>query len=324
MVRIHAGWRVSRRQLSHRKTNHPGMSYRLKMNETIPAGIRRIARQQLGGALGEIGGITSGEEATAVHETRKHIKKIRAVLRLVRNEIGDGIYREEDDRLRAIARALSAARDARVQLQVLEKLSVCPGQESTPFPKTATALHQEIATASETFGMQRGAAETTLQGIGDRLEGWPLEKLGIDDLCAALRRSYRRGRKGFLGVNSDPIPENFHTWRKRVKDLWYQTLILQDLNPEVMREIAEAARTLGRQLGDLHDLALYHSRLEQDEIGGSEEHEVLLGLACTGERELARTAIDLGARFFAEKPGTFGRRLLRYARKWPARRDAAP
>jgi len=46
---------------------------------------------------------------------------------------------------------------------------------------------------------------------------------------------------------------------------------------------------------------------------------VLLGLICTREPKLEQIALDLGARFFAEKPLAFERRLLRYAREWPTR-----
>jgi len=44
----------------------------------------------------------------------------------------------------------------------------------------------------------------------------------------------------------------------------------------------------------------------------------LCGLICSRESELEEAVLDLGARFFAEKSGMFERRLLRYARDWPA------
>ena len=51
----------------------------------------------------------------------------------------------------------------------------------------------------------------------------------------------------------------------------------------------------------------------------SEERVVLLGLICTREPKLEQFALDLGARFFAEKSLAFERRLLRYGREWPTR-----
>lgn len=299
------------------------MSYCLKKDEPLASGIRRIAREQLERALCEITGFSHQDEGAAVHATRKHIKRTRALLRLVRRELGPEIFRGENQRLRDVARNFSGSRDARVQLQVLEKLRDGADKETGSFPQITAALKTEIAALAETFGDQQQRAATTLQQICDRLEGWPLESIGSDDLSCALKKTYRRGRKCFRCVGSDPDTENFHCWRKRVKDLWYQAQILQNLNQTILCEIAEGAKTLGHELGDLHDLAFLRERLEGGAEFPEDERSLLLGLICTRERELERVALDLGARFYAEKPGAFGRRLLAYARQWPERRNSA-
>ncbi len=276
------------------------MSYRLKTGEGLAAGIRRIAREQLEGALCEIATVTAANEAAAVHAARKYLKKTRALLRLVRDEIGPEIFKEENRFLREVARGFSGPRDVRVQLQLLEKL-----REQAPpcltFEQTAATLQEEIATHADSFGPQRQEAETTLQRICDRLEGWPLDGLGIDDLCCALRDSYRRGRKCFRRACAQATPENFHSWRRRVKDFWYQARLLRNLNPAVMGEITEAAGTLGQKLGDLHDLAFFRLHLEVEPGICEEERSALLGLSNAGERELEEIVLDLGARFFCRE-----------------------
>jgi hypothetical protein len=68
----------------------------------------------------------------------------------------------------------------------------------------------------------------------------------------------------------------------------------------------------------------FHEWLERTHDLLEEEGAILSGLICTRERELEKITLDLGARFFAEKPGVFERRLLRYARQWPARQPASP
>src|SRR5438477_1375810 len=267
------------------------MSYRLKTGEGLAAGMRRIAREQLEGALCAI----ATDEADAVHATRKHIKKTRAILRLIREELGPEIFTEENRCLREVARGFSGPRDARVQLQLLEKL-----REQVPqglaFEKTTAILQEEIANHADSFGPQRQEAEATLQLICDRIEGWPLDNLGMDDLCCALRYSYRRGRKFYQRVHAKKTPENFHAWRRRVKDFWYQTRLLCNLNPTVMCEITQAAGTLGRKLGELHDLAFFRLHLQGTQEIDEEERSVLLGLICTGENELEEAVLDLGAR----------------------------
>ena len=61
------------------------MSFRLKLDEDVTDGLKRVAAQQAGDAIGQL---ESGEDPhEAVHETRKCCKKIRAVLRLGRDAL---------------------------------------------------------------------------------------------------------------------------------------------------------------------------------------------------------------------------------------------
>jgi hypothetical protein len=133
------------------------MSFRLKENEPLAPGIRRIAREQLEKALAEMRGESHKDEGPAVHATRKHMKRARALLRLVRREIGPEIFKGENERLRDIGRAFSGSRDAWVQLQVLDKLRESSGQDEDAFAETRTALETEISDLAERFGDQKDA-----------------------------------------------------------------------------------------------------------------------------------------------------------------------
>lgn len=293
------------------------MSIRLTTREPLPDGLRRIAREQLEGVLRRVAQAETKKEAAAVHATRKHIKKLRALLRLIREQIGREIFQEENGRLREVAHGFSGSRDARVQRELLEKLREETGGDLV-FPKTSAALDGEVTSEAGSFGNQRAEAIATLELMGDRLEGWPLDHISMCELACGLRHAYGRGRKARAEVCSAPTPENFHTWRKRVKDIWYQGRILECLSPAVMAPLIENAKTLGQHLGDLHDLAVFRERLELENFGDESERSLLLGLICDREPKLEQITLDLGSRFFAEKPGAFERRLLRYADDWAA------
>src|SRR5689334_3859184 len=97
------------------------MSYQLRKDEKLGDGLRRICRKQIESAIA----VAKGEEKisdTPVHETRKHLKKARAALRLVRKEIGAGLFREQDHCLRDVGRLISDIRDAEVRLQTVREL----------------------------------------------------------------------------------------------------------------------------------------------------------------------------------------------------------
>ena len=59
------------------------MAYRLKRKETVVDGIRRIAHQQLARGAAELVD-ESLEPAAQIHQVRKRLKKLSALLRLVR------------------------------------------------------------------------------------------------------------------------------------------------------------------------------------------------------------------------------------------------
>src|SRR5881392_2558499 len=97
------------------------MSYELRRDETLGDGLRRICRKQIELALTIARGETKTDD-TAVHETRKHLKKARAALRLVKKEIGRGLFKKQDHCFRDVGRLISDVRDAEVRLQTVRQL----------------------------------------------------------------------------------------------------------------------------------------------------------------------------------------------------------
>src|SRR4051794_8517044 len=97
------------------------MSYRLR-KKSLAREVRRVARQQLEGALKDLLAPSQQGRSTSVHEARKHIKKVRALIRLLRPAMGDAFYKRENAALRKAARKMSPIRDAQVRVQTIEKL----------------------------------------------------------------------------------------------------------------------------------------------------------------------------------------------------------
>ena len=85
--------------------------YRLRADEEVADGIRRVATGRAESAIDHLRGRGEEEPAAAVHETRKDMKKLRSVLRLVWEPLGDGTFRARELALpRGGARALGPAR----------------------------------------------------------------------------------------------------------------------------------------------------------------------------------------------------------------------
>ena len=96
------------------------MAYVLKRSESVPEGIRRMALEEIDSAASELSKRRRDRDE-AIHEARKNIKKVRALLRLVQPELGDTYY-QESSYLRDVGRKLSLFRDAGAVIEILDSL----------------------------------------------------------------------------------------------------------------------------------------------------------------------------------------------------------
>jgi CHAD domain-containing protein len=299
-------------------------AYRLRADEPEAEGVRRIALGRVDSAIGELSERTGDDFSAAIHEARKDLKKVRAVLRLVRDELGADPYRAQNARFRDAGRLLSGARDAEVKLGTLASLEEHYGDALDRAHLTAyravLSSDRDRAEASADEDSQGHLAEALreLESARSDVEDWPLESRGWDLFAGGLGRSYVRGRRAFQAIAQDPTDENVHEWRKRVKDLWYHLRILRGIRPEFTEPAAEEAHELSDLLGDHHDLTVLRQDLEdrKDELGGAAPTAVLAGAIARRQDELLEPALTLGNRRYAEKRKAFVKRLGGYWGSW--------
>jgi len=98
------------------------ISYRLEPHEPLATGLKRIVHEQIDRALEQLAEAPEGRDE-GVHDARKRFKKIRAVLRLVRDEIGQEVYQPENVFYRDAGRRLSDVRDSFVMIETLAGLT---------------------------------------------------------------------------------------------------------------------------------------------------------------------------------------------------------
>lgn len=295
-------------------------SYHLKRDEEAAVGMTRIAAGRAEEALGRLCGIEAGEAdiAKAIHGARKDLKKLRAVLRLLREALPKATYREEARRYRDAGRALSTSRDAEVRLATLEAL----GERLDDLPADAFEAWRAIldrdreaaANAARDPSAIEEAMATIEAGLAG-IEGWQLRGDSWSLIGRGLRRSYRRGRRAMRTAADEPSETNFHEWRKRAKDLWYALRILRDSWQLPLEATAEEAHRLSELLGDHHDLALLREDLRRRRLGDEETQTLAAAIDCR-QQELASDALTLGRRLYAEKPKPFSHRMHSYWRAW--------
>ena len=294
------------------------MAFCLKSRETLPGGLKRVFREQIDSAL-HLCQHPAKQRGVTVHEVRKHLKKLRAAMRLAIGAVGKNCHAKEDRCVRNIGRLVSDLRDAQVRLQTFIQLrdKAAKNSKQQLFPHTEELLLLERESFSAAFAGWQRQAIPQLENVKVCLMLWPLDGLNWKQICGAVCKIYRRGQRTLTETIDDRDAEKFHACRKRVKDVWYQLRILQPLNRTVLKEMAYDAEVLGKVLGSEHDLDFLLARLEKergdalfaDELG---QLQKLISKRC---KRLRRDALELGRRFYAEPSKAFAKRISIFADK---------
>ena len=295
------------------------MAYRFKRKESVSKAVRRLGCERVKHALACL---NQADRAEAIHGARKNIKKARAVARLVREQIAKKEFRRLADALRDAASQLAAPRDAYIRTQTLRKLMrdfrgrLPPAAMRHTSDTLRADFRQQIKCFLDAGGPR--AVEQALHRAAKTLRHLEVDQRGWQAIGPGVKTAYRKGRRACRTARATPAPANFHAWRKRAKDLWYQVRLLQPAWPGQMEAMARELEALGDWLGDDHDLAVLRQYLDDKlSSGGNLRGAAALDAVMTRrQRELRRAALALGARFYAEKPSAFGARLAGYWKAW--------
>jgi len=205
-----------------------------------------------------------GMNKAAVHETRRTLKKCRALIRLVRDPMGYASYYRENTRMRNMHRLLSGTRDKDVFYTMLKKLpkKYPDAGEEAWYQKTL-----ENAKILRNRERERIAASNTKREISagvrqciDNLAHYQLEEDGFALIEDGLSRVYRQGRR--------VIPDAFmpeadaavvHRFRKKAKYHQYHLTYLIPVSPGLLKPASKMVQRLTDKLGIYND---YHHAIE--------------------------------------------------------------
>ena len=295
------------------------MAYRFQHGEPVPEAIRRIAREQLEGAVESLAG--KGKRDEAIHDARKRVKKTRALLKLVKPELGDA-YATENTRLRDAGRGLSEFRDAAAIIGTFDDLREKYGKDLSGHRldsvRRGLLLHKTRAERQANIQEALHEISFSLEQCAKRTAKWPLGTDGFDALAPGLQDTFRRGAKAMAYAKKHARPEHFHEWRKRVKDHWYHVRLLEDLWSDVMSGYEKSLKELEDWLGSDHNLTVLLGRVtaEPEFFGSAQDIDLLVRVIARYEKDLHGRALRLGAKVYLEPPGAFRRRMGGLWKSW--------
>lgn len=298
------------------------MAFVLQTEESLGSGLSRILLEKIDESIHLLK--EPGEDFDkSVHEVRKNCKRIRAVLRLLRYELGSKRYDRENITARDVSRLLSPMRDSWVIVETLDgvKAQFADQLPADAFVSIRTKLLSQYEAAQERFMGDETILPKTiaeLEAMRTRVAEFKLNDK-FSAVAGGWRRVYKRGRKRMsaaYGYQRDP--HEFHDWRKRVKYLWHQFEIFDIIWPVYMSEAGDELHQLSDYLGDAHDLFVLKETIEdQPELFADEpDRELLFKLIDELQIKNETAARPLGARLYAEKPTAFVARMGQYWDVW--------
>jgi CHAD domain-containing protein len=266
-------------------------------------------------ARGAAGTVDQGATA-AVHQSRKALRRARAVLGLV----GAALPKSERSAVRAALqqarRALSTVRDHAVAPETLAQLELDGDDRVTASRVLANAAEAVPAAGEIKQLLAESAARAAAQA--EALQAALPHEIAWSTVAAGIRTTYDEARRA-----SDAAKRSkawFHTWRRRSKELVYQLeLVAHHAGPRVTAihgELAGVTDTLGPAV----DLIMVREFVTTYAQGIAPEAVRHLRDAIDGQLdERMKTARKAARDAFRQKPRKLEKRITK-----SVRRDLAP
>ena len=244
-----------------------------------------------------------------MHEARKHLKRVRALIRLLRPATGEAFYKDENAAMRKAAQRMSFIRDSHVRVQTIEKLTVKSGKRRTPaaFARIRTVLAarlRQVIDESEKEDWSKQAAIDVERVLG-RLDRWPLKRLTMKSIRSGMKAACKKARRALAVARCSGTDANLHELRKTVKDLWYHLRLVGGGRPPSIEALTKRLRDLGQKLGDDHDLAMLLAARADNPLPEPADWETLEKAYNLRRPRLQRTALRLASKALIRKSGAF-------------------
>ncbi len=242
-----------------------------------------------------------------IHAFRTSLKRNRAFWRLISHLIPSTTFKREKKRLQTASRRLSAGRNETAALRMMEMIATEArgGKYEVSTSRVLTDMRKYVG-QSKAFEKALRALAPARSALKDSLSRFLKAFPKSGEWCEfepGLIKAYRKARNaGKLSKGS--ASGEFHHWRKRVKDLWYQLTALQSLWPHLsLKKLLRNLDDLQERLGDENDRVLLSAMIQKApaRFGGVKavkEVAVLLDFRVAEER---KKILKLGGKIFRRR-----------------------
>jgi CHAD domain-containing protein len=252
-----------------------------------------------------------------VHEARKRIKKIRALLSLMRSA-DPSFYKVEDRRWRDTARLLAGPREASALVETVDRfIAEFPEAnrrgELDGIRTVLDGRRGKLAGDAAALRPAVGAAILSCAEAGEAVRDWSLPR-GRRDMAKVLARGVRRSWKeadaAAALASRREREDDFHDLRKAVKRHAAHLALLRDIWPGDVADRRGRIEALGDRLGELNDIYVMTTATKASREGFADETEIAFfrELLESKRQALAGEIVEAAEALFSDRP----RRLKRH------------
>ena len=180
------------------------MSTKIDIQQNIQANVQRIMQVRIDTCRQTL---ASDHPHRAIHQARKEMKKIRALLRLLRYQIGEENYREANRYFRDAARLISDTRDVTAGWETADELLSLLTSPRDRRAVVQLKRHLRAKKAAITrYQVHRGSllvsVQDALAGAEQFHRSWTITEDGFAALRKGMKRTYRQCIKSQNGLSS--------------------------------------------------------------------------------------------------------------------------
>lgn len=251
----------------------------------------------------------------SVHEARKNVKKIRAVLRLVRYEIGNDQYRELNTFYQGIGQQVAILRDETSLIELLEnfRLRVNSGAMEKVIRKSIKQTVKKRKKEFDDFYKKKNHQMIHDQ-LSERFNG--IRKLEITGdpnlfIIKSIGKIYSDCLTAMNKTKKDTSDATYHNWRKQVKYLMYNMMILKNAWPSFFETYIAELDELQKALGNLHDLNLFNGLVVEADLFSldKKQKDLMLRFIYPRRKALKLQIHQISDRLFSEDKTSFSKRI---------------
>lgn len=289
----------------------------LHKNEVLSDGIIRILNERIEDILPHCA-VVSGDIHASIHEIRRNIKKIRAILRLVRDETGYDNYYRENIYFRDLGRLLSEIRTIEIlnhSLELARKNIKSQVHNPTINRISETLIKKRNDIIINVIEKQNILEHIALEVSGnrDRLSTLKFTRNDFSTIKPGIKRIYKHCRKYLKICSNNPQLSHLHDFRKKVKYLLCQLQIIYFVFPAMLNVYISSLDSIADNLGIYRDLHELQDFILSDNIDVDERHIIkLISVIETLKSRHLHKAMEKSEIVFSLQTGPFIKQLEKY------------